>query len=94
MMTLGLVQIKSSVGSCARTWHLEGYKLQWPLGPDNLLLVSVGTGDGEDTLTPDRVMKMSAVEQAMRSPRRSSPWRTSRAIVASASSCSFGVEPS
>jgi len=46
---------------------LGGYKLNWPLGADKLLLVSVGTGDGEDTLAPDRVMKMTAVEQAMRS---------------------------
>jgi hypothetical protein len=46
---------------------LEGYKLQWPLGADKLLLVSVGTGDGEEALSPDRVMKMPAAEQAMRS---------------------------
>jgi hypothetical protein len=46
---------------------LEGYQLQWPLGADQLLLVSVGTGDGEEALAPDRVMKMPAAEQAMRS---------------------------
>jgi hypothetical protein len=37
------------------------------MGPEKLLLVSVGTGDGEDTLAPDKVMKMTAIEQAMRS---------------------------
>jgi hypothetical protein len=46
---------------------LEGYKLQWPLGRDKLLLVSVGTGDGEEALAADRVMRMKAAAQAMRS---------------------------
>ena len=46
---------------------LEGYKLQWPLGADKLLLVSVGTGDADEALAPDRVMQMTAAEQAMRS---------------------------
>ena len=46
---------------------LEGYKLQWPLGLDKMLLVSVGTGDGEEALAADSVMKMTAAEQAMRS---------------------------
>jgi hypothetical protein len=46
---------------------LRGYNLNWPMGPEKLLLVSVGTGDGEDTLAPDKVMKMTAIEQAMRS---------------------------
>jgi len=46
---------------------LSGYQLNWPLGSENLFLVSVGTGDGEDSLAPDRVMKMTAAEQAMRS---------------------------
>jgi hypothetical protein len=45
---------------------LEGYRLQWPLGPDNLLLVSVGTGDGEQALSPERVMGMPAAQQGMR----------------------------
>jgi patatin-like phospholipase len=46
---------------------LEGYKLQWPLGPDKLLLISVGTGDGEEALAPDAVMRMTAIQQAIRS---------------------------
>lgn len=46
---------------------LSGYNLNWPLGPEQLLLVSVGTGDGDATLPADRVMRMTAAEQAMRS---------------------------
>lgn len=45
---------------------LEGFKLKWPLGRDQLLLVSVGTGDGEEAMAPDRILKMTAAEQAMR----------------------------
>ena len=45
---------------------LEGFKLQWPLGREKLLLVSVGTGDGEEAIAPDRVLNMTAAEQAMR----------------------------
>jgi uncharacterized protein len=46
---------------------LEGYKLQWPLGTDNLLIVSVGTGDGEERLSADDVMNASSAKNAVRS---------------------------
>lgn len=45
---------------------LEGFGLKWPLGADNLLLVSVGTGDGDEALAADQVMKMTAAETALR----------------------------
>jgi hypothetical protein len=45
----------------------EGYGLKWPLGTDKLLLVSVGTGDGEESLAAEQVMRMTAAEQAVRS---------------------------
>jgi len=46
---------------------LDGYGLKWPLGPDELLLVSVGTGVGDEALSPDKIMAMTAGEQALRS---------------------------
>jgi hypothetical protein len=46
---------------------LRGYALQWPLGIDDLLLISMGTGDGEESLAAERVMQMTAAEQAARS---------------------------
>jgi hypothetical protein len=45
---------------------LEGYKLRWPLGVDNLLLVSLGTGFDEMALGADEVMDMPAGLLAVR----------------------------
>ncbi|MDH3658698.1 MAG: patatin-like phospholipase family protein [Alphaproteobacteria bacterium] len=45
---------------------LEGYGLQWPLGADNILLVSIGTGAWELKLDPDKVMKMTAANLGLR----------------------------
>ena len=45
---------------------LEGFGLKWPLGADNLLLVSVGTGYRELRLLPGDVMKMPAGLLAVR----------------------------
>ncbi len=46
---------------------LNGYGFRWPLGRDNLLLVSVGTGDFSIRMDTDKVMKMTAAELAARS---------------------------
>jgi hypothetical protein len=46
---------------------LEGYRLQWPLGTDKLLVVSVGTGDGEERLSADDVMDAASAKNAVRS---------------------------
>lgn len=46
---------------------LKGYGFEWPVGADHLLLVSVGTGSGSARLTADKVVAMSALEQAARS---------------------------
>ena len=45
---------------------LDGFGLKWPLGADNLLLVSVGTGYREFRLPPGDVMKMPATLLAVR----------------------------
>lgn len=45
---------------------LEGYGLQWPLGPDNLLLTSVGTGSQEMRLSTDELLEMPAAEMSLR----------------------------
>jgi hypothetical protein len=45
---------------------LEGFKLQWPLSADQLLLVSVGTGTGITRLTANEVMGMAAAKVAGR----------------------------
>jgi hypothetical protein len=45
---------------------LEGFGLKWPLGSDNLLLVSVGTGYRELRLLPGDVLKMPAGVLAVR----------------------------
>ena len=45
---------------------IEGYGLNWPLGPDDLLLVSLGTGYTELRLTGSQVMKMSSPERSLR----------------------------
>lgn len=41
---------------------LSGHALGWPLGADELLLLSVGTGSWEMDLTERQVMKMSAAK--------------------------------
>jgi len=46
---------------------LNGYKLNWPMGADNLLLVSVGTGFKSLRLNTDKVMKMKSAEVALQS---------------------------
>jgi hypothetical protein len=45
---------------------LGGFGLKWPLGPENLLLVSVGTGYRGIRLRPEEVMKMPAGLLALR----------------------------
>jgi hypothetical protein len=45
---------------------LGGFGLKWPLGAENLLLVSVGTGYRELRLLPEEVMKMPAGLLALR----------------------------
>lgn len=45
---------------------LSGYGFNWPLGAENILLVSIGTGSEELRLKPDDVMKMPAGLVAMR----------------------------
>lgn len=46
---------------------LDGYNIRWPIGPDNLLLVSVGTGFKALKLTKDQVVSMGSAESAGRS---------------------------
>ncbi|MEO1391357.1 MAG: patatin-like phospholipase family protein [Cyanobacteria bacterium J06634_5] len=46
---------------------LDGYKLNWPMGPDNLLVVSVGTGFKALRLSTEKVMKMKSAELALQS---------------------------
>ncbi len=45
---------------------LSGYGFNWPLGAENVLLVSIGTGSEELRLQPDKVMNMPAGVVAMR----------------------------
>lgn len=46
---------------------LEGYGLKWSLGTDKLLMISLGTGDGELSLGAEEIMRLTAAQQAMRS---------------------------
>jgi hypothetical protein len=46
---------------------LEGYGLKWPLGADNLLIVSVGTGYKETRYEAAEVMDMPAIQLAAQS---------------------------
>ena len=46
---------------------LKGYGLEWPMGADNLLLVSVGTGFLETRMEPKEVMDMPAIQLAAQS---------------------------
>ncbi len=39
---------------------LKAYRIQWPTGPDKLMIVSVGTGTSEIKFTPDEVRKLGA----------------------------------
>lgn len=45
---------------------LEGHGLRWPTGPENLLIVSLGTGSKEPRLEADAVMKMTAAGLGVR----------------------------
>ena len=45
---------------------LEGFGLKWPLGPDKLLLLSVGTGYREVRFATDQIMGMSAAMLSLR----------------------------
>lgn len=45
---------------------LEGYGLRWPVGADNLLLVSVGTGSWDLRLSTEEVMGMAPAKLALR----------------------------
>ncbi|MBV9339990.1 MAG: patatin-like phospholipase family protein, partial [Acidobacteria bacterium] len=45
---------------------LKGFGLQWPLGPDKLLLLSVGTGSREVRFSAEQVMGMSAAMLCVR----------------------------
>ena len=46
---------------------LKGYGFNWPLGRESLLLVSVGTGEFTIRMKTKKVMKMSAIDLALRS---------------------------
>jgi len=46
---------------------LEGHGLKWPLGADQIFIVSLGTGSKEPSLDADEVMGMPAALLAMRS---------------------------
>jgi hypothetical protein len=46
---------------------LNGYYWRWPLGAENLLLVSVGTGNAEPRLQTEEVMDYPAADLARRS---------------------------
>lgn len=37
---------------------LQGYRIQWPTGPDKLMVVSIGTGTSQVKYTPDEVRKL------------------------------------
>lgn len=45
---------------------LEGHGLQWPMGADKLLVVSLGTGSKTVAITAEEVSKMKAVEIGVR----------------------------
>ena len=46
---------------------VPAYGLNWKLGPENLLIVSVGTGSFRETLNPLEAMRLSALSLAIRS---------------------------
>ena len=46
---------------------MQGYGFEWPLGADNLLLVSVGTGTFRARVSPKAARRMSTIEFATRS---------------------------
>ncbi len=46
---------------------IPGYGLNWKLGPENLLIVSVGTGSFRPTLSPVDAMRSSAIGLAIKS---------------------------
>lgn len=46
---------------------LPSYGLNWKVGPDNLLIVSIGTGSYRESIDPLRGARMSAVGLALRS---------------------------
>ena len=46
---------------------LPAYGLNWKLGPDNLLIVSIGTGSFRETLDPAQAMRLSALSLAIHS---------------------------
>ena len=46
---------------------LKGYGFEWPVGSDAMLVVSVGTGAGATPMSADKVISMTAAEQAARS---------------------------
>lgn len=46
---------------------LKGYGFNWPLGRERLLLVSIGTGEFPIRMKTKKVMKMSAIDLAIRS---------------------------
>lgn len=48
---------------------LEGFGLHWPVGPDRLLLVSVGTGSRSAAFGPDRALRMPSAMVGLRSLR-------------------------
>jgi len=45
--------------------RMKSYGLEWPVGPDQLLLVSVGTGTYRPRLNPDTTMRMTSFMLAM-----------------------------
>jgi hypothetical protein len=48
---------------------LKGHALNWPIGKDQLLLISIGTGWCRPRLTFDQLRRMTAIEHAARSLR-------------------------
>jgi predicted acylesterase/phospholipase RssA len=48
---------------------LEGFGLGWPVGPDQLFLVSVGTGSQSPNFQPDRALRMPSAMIGLRSVR-------------------------
>lgn len=45
--------------------RMKSYGLEWPVGPDQLLVVSVGTGTYRPRLDPDATMRMASGHLAM-----------------------------
>jgi predicted acylesterase/phospholipase RssA len=41
---------------------LDGYRISWPTGADNLLLVSIGTGSRDPSISPARIAAENAVK--------------------------------